>query len=486
MRCLLSCPLRARAVVVGVLLFWAGRAGAPPPLSPFPDRLLPDEASTAPRNTRLWIFGENAPPAAQVGVAVTAAGQPVDVVVTALGTSGFVVELAPFAGNALEVFVSSAAGDVDAAIGIGGVADDVDPALLVAAVIDDRAGLVLGLEGSDDRGLAGFLARRGGVVVGATAFDRLLRVDGPCVDVSAVDLAGNESPATTLCAGEGEGEGEAGEGEGEGEGEGDDDVDGGCGCASGPDRAVLALGFLGMLPVLRRGRRRSSMNPVASVLLVAGVVVVGVVGCPGADGGADGGEGEGEAAEGEGEVLAGDVVDNDYGFDMHTTVSHALPCEVDPFSCPDGSIAVSEVAYVCTLTGGVGGDGVDGVVYVHALPTSLNTGGFPFANYDDVRAFLSRDGVITSVEATYDFGGNHHNDLFTVDVNGARYTFNHSSIGFGFRVCQPPDCLLVERDGAAVVDGCNPERTLPEACIEVANPLPPLVDNFAVCAGDPG
>jgi hypothetical protein len=89
------------------------------------------------------------------------------------------------------------------------------------------------------------------------------------------------------------------------------------------------------------------------------------------------------------------------------------------------------------------------------------------------------------VDAAYDFGGNHHNDYFSITLSGVRYTWDHSSYGYGFRSCQPPDCLKRE-EGTDYTDGCQPERTLPEACIEVANPLAELVDTFELCAGDPG
>ena len=66
---------------------------------------------------------------------------------------------------------------------------------------------------------------------------------------------------------------------------------------------------------------------------------------------------------------------------------------------------------------------------------------------------------------------------------GSRFTWDHSTFGFGFRACQPPDCLRVEEEDA-FEDGCSPERTLPEICVAVVDPVPPLVDTFAPCAGD--
>ena len=146
----------------------------------------------------------------------------------------------------------------------------------------------------------------------------------------------------------------------------------------------------------------------------------------------------------------------------------------------DGT-AARDADHVCTLSI----DGHDAVVYVRATPTSLGGAMFPIPVYDDVAGFLFEADQVTEVAATYDYGGNHNNDFLSITLGAVRYTWDHSSYGYGFRDCQPPDCLKRE-EGIAFQDGCQPERTLPEACIEVTNPLSPLVDSFAVCPGDPG
>ncbi|MCC7072980.1 MAG: hypothetical protein IT383_16780 [Deltaproteobacteria bacterium] len=179
------------------------------------------------------------------------------------------------------------------------------------------------------------------------------------------------------------------------------------------------------------------------------------------------GEGEGEEGEGEGE---GELIDNPYGFTMRVPGTHVI----------DGSNA-RDVDYLCTLSI----DGHDAVVYLRATPTSLGGGFFPVPVYDEVDGFLWEADQVTAVDASYDYGGNHNNDFFTITLGGVRYTWDHSSYGYGFRACQPPDCLKRE-EGSDFDDGCQPDRTMPEACIEVSNPLPALVDGFAVCAGDPG
>lgn len=171
-------------------------------------------------------------------------------------------------------------------------------------------------------------------------------------------------------------------------------------------------------------------------------------------------------------------LENPWGFSMRKPGEHTLPCDTQ--ACGSGSTVALDKDYVCTLSI----DGHDAVVYVRATPTGIDELGFwPVPLYEDVRAFVAEDGQVREVPAAYDYGGNHHNDFFHITLDGVRYTWDHSSYGYGFRQCQPPDCLKRE-EGASYTDGCQPERTLPEACIAVTDPLPPLVDNFARCPGD--
>jgi hypothetical protein len=162
---------------------------------------------------------------------------------------------------------------------------------------------------------------------------------------------------------------------------------------------------------------------------------------------------------------------------MRTPGSTTLPCEI----CGGTDVAADQ-DFVCTFTQ----DGHDAVVYLHASATRINETFFPTPVYETVAAFIAEDDVVTPLaDAAYDAGGNHRNDFFSFTLNDVRYTYNHSSFGFGFRVCQPVDCVVRETSDGVVTDGCQPERTAPEACIAVSAPLPELVDNFATCAGDP-
>lgn len=199
------------------------------------------------------------------------------------------------------------------------------------------------------------------------------------------------------------------------------------------------------------------------------------------DGGpSDGGENDTDGGDDDEDAGPPDRgIENPWGFTMRTPGTHRLPCEDLEFSCTSEHFEAFDKDYVCTLSI----DGHDAVVYVRATPTAVNTGGFPFPVYDEVKGFVAEDGSIVEVPAAYDYGGNHHNDLLTITLGGVRYTWDHSSYGYGFRACAPPDCLKRE-EGDAYTDGCQPERTLPEACIAVADPLPELVDTFETCPGD--
>lgn len=142
--------------------------------------------------------------------------------------------------------------------------------------------------------------------------------------------------------------------------------------------------------------------------------------------------------------------------------------------------------FVCTFRHGT----VDGYVYLQATPTDCQVLMGPTPTSFDAAAWISIDGVADSLDAVaYDHGGNHFNNTIEFSYLGSLYRIAHSSIGFGGRSCQPPDCIQVyEQDGATLVeDGCTVERTLPVVCVavETGGVVPELADTFAPCPGDP-
>jgi len=173
-----------------------------------------------------------------------------------------------------------------------------------------------------------------------------------------------------------------------------------------------------------------------------------------------------------------------YGFDIRTPTEVELPC--DGGFCSGDTVPAPEVDYLCTLS--YAPEAIEGYIYLTTRPEEyLDFLGFLYS----VEAAYFSDGEVATpiAEAAYEWGGNHHNDYFDVTVEGVHFRYDHSSFGFGFRQCQPMDCLKILSDeGAVLVDGCEPDRTLPVACVQIPleGPIPELVDTFMTCPGDPG
>lgn len=241
---------RVKRLVVIAALLAASRAGAPPPISSFPAVILPRDGSDPPRNTRYWAFGRDAPPLASVGVALTVNGTPLVLDVSAQGcclVQGRLTD--PLNAADTGVFtVSTSGSELTSNFVVYDHIDVLPPGLADVTVLDFAQGrLVIGVQGNDDHEIAGFLARTAGAddVVGAAPYGYVLEAPataGACVDVSAVDLSGNESSRVPACA--------PAEGEGEGEGDGD----GGCACS----QSALTPGALALAALYRGRRRRSS------------------------------------------------------------------------------------------------------------------------------------------------------------------------------------------------------------------------------------
>ncbi|GEM_PF-1777443 len=203
----------------------------------------------------------------------------------------------------------------------------------------------------------------------------------------------------------------------------------------------------------------------------------GAAGAPQVDAGAGGSAGAPDEPGGSGTTTL--------GFTIRAPEERTVTCSGGDPSFTDPALLMDE-DYVCTFVH----DAVEGHVYVQATPTDcLQLMGAVPTTFE-ATGWLSIDGVTTPLEELlYDHGGNHLNNTVEFVLDGQRYRYAHSSIGFGGRSCQPMDCLQVfEADGTTLVeDGCTVDRTLPVVCapVEAAGVLPALEDDFAPCPGDP-
>lgn len=170
-----------------------------------------------------------------------------------------------------------------------------------------------------------------------------------------------------------------------------------------------------------------------------------------------------------------------YGFSIRTPQNHTLTCKTD---MGDIQQDYRDADHLCSFSY----NGVKGYIYIMAsvkgcLPYSYS----PLPDYETV-AQISIDGKVSALEkAAYDFGGNHHNDWFTFTYSGTNYKYYHSSFGYGWRSCQPMDCLQTLDDMSQLKDdGCTAERKIPVICVLINDDgtYPALVDTFAKCPGD--
>lgn len=238
-----------RLFVVVVSFLCAGRAGAPPPLGGFPAVVAPADGATAPPNARVWAFGADAPPPSSVGVSIDVDGTAASFTKQALGCCGIVVVPDAALAGTVDVVVAEAT----ASFAIGGAPDETAPTLDAPAVLDEGEPMVLGVQGDDDVALAGFLAKHGDAIVSATSTDATLAAptdaDG-CVDVVAVDLAGNESAPRRACRAV----------EPPDAGPGEPPPGGGC-AASGTTSSTGALCVVALALQAARTRRRRAATP---------------------------------------------------------------------------------------------------------------------------------------------------------------------------------------------------------------------------------
>lgn len=181
-----------------------------------------------------------------------------------------------------------------------------------------------------------------------------------------------------------------------------------------------------------------------------------------------------------------DAVIVDFGFDIRAPETHEVTCSSYPPGMPKDPMIQPDMDWLCTFDYGE----QTGHVYIQATPVDCLFLMGPSPIFEVPGAWLSIDGQVSNLEnPLYDLGGNHQNDWFEFSHNNKRFKYYHSSFGWGWRKCQPMDCIQVldGASGAVLEDGCTKERTLPVACVPINEDgsYDPPVDTFEPCDGDP-
>ena len=137
MRRLIACA----AIIAGALLLAPGRAWAPPPISSFPAVIVPAPGTSAPSNTRIWVFGSNAPPIDRIGVELTVDGVDAPHQLTAIGCCAVSAILQSAGPGAASATVTGARNAVHTRFTITSSTDVTAPTLNSARLLDDSGGM---------------------------------------------------------------------------------------------------------------------------------------------------------------------------------------------------------------------------------------------------------------------------------------------------------------------------------------------------------
>jgi hypothetical protein len=148
-------------------------------------------------------------------------------------------------------------------------------------------------------------------------------------------------------------------------------------------------------------------------------------------------------------------------------------------------VADKQLDFLCTLKA------VGESTYVYARMDQTGTKSVGIATipvYTVALAKISISGAVTDLtNARYDYGSGHNIDSLRFDYQGKTYEYYHSSLGFGYRPCQPMDCINIYAPAGTTptTEGCSSARALPEICV----PIKPdgthdaLKDTFKKCPG---
>lgn len=177
---------------------------------------------------------------------------------------------------------------------------------------------------------------------------------------------------------------------------------------------------------------------------------------------------------------------NTFGLNMRIPQERTVPCNaIQPYDPTE--LTEQDMDWICTFDHG----GQQGYVYLQNNLLDCQIVMSAQGVFTGAGGYISVGGVVTPLQNTgYDWGGNHHNDWLFFDHAGKSYRYYHSSFGFGWRTCQPMDCLQVYPPGGTnpSEDGCTSDRTLPAVClrVEAGKSYAPtdFADTFQKCPGD--
>ena len=260
---------------------------------------------------------------------------------------------------------------------------------------------------------------------------------------------------------------------------------------------------------LNTGVRKMLRKPIFIVIVLAAALCFACNDNPDTEEGAvaDGDMSEDDGSDGDGDAIDGDATDDESedvtdGDDENDTELTEFQIRVpDPaaLSCEDPDMGFisdwRQIDHVCSIHNAA----LDAEIYVQANPVECLL--FDTAAYSVTNAWIQIDGEISGLSAAYDYGYRHHNDFITFQLNGRKHIIWHSSIGWGFRACYRPDCMVICDEGTDCVhgtetdvqqDGCEREAgsgppPLPVICVEVLpdGSVPELLDPWTEHDGEP-
>ncbi|MFC1609972.1 hypothetical protein ACFL6C_03360 [Myxococcota bacterium] len=180
-----------------------------------------------------------------------------------------------------------------------------------------------------------------------------------------------------------------------------------------------------------------------------------------------------------GDSALGDTAVDD--FPIRAPQSHEQFCPGTDRSDPGMTLTFWDNDSVCSFER----EGTRVEIYVQASPRQCENYWF-MPDYEVMGAWSKIGGVVVPIAAQYDWGGNHHNDLIKLLLGDQLLVIWHSSIGFGFRACAPPDCLLVCGPGASFDDCDEWGGVTQDGCERVAGAGPPPLPAICVSVNADG